>query len=48
MKNKFDRKEHIKKHKKRIAKIKKEIRDRKRNKHLKEEIRQRRESKNGR
>ncbi len=47
MKNKFDRKEHIKKHKKRIAKTKKEIRDRKRNKHLKEEIRQRRDSKNG-
>jgi len=47
MKNKFDRKEHIKKHKKRIAKIKKEIRDRKRVKQIKEEIRQRRDSENG-
>ena len=47
MKSEFDRKEHFKKHKERIAQIKKDIRDRKINKILKEEIRQRRESEDG-
>ena len=47
MKNEFDRKEHIKKHKDRIAQIKKEVRDRKINKRLKEEVEQRRKVNGG-
>ncbi len=42
MKKKFDRKEHIKKHKKRIALIKKNIRNRKIIAQQKEKIKQRR------
>ncbi|KKM61173.1 hypothetical protein LCGC14_1534340 [marine sediment metagenome] len=44
MKEKFDRKEHVKKHKDRIAQIRKNIRERKIIGYLKEEIKQRRES----
>jgi len=47
MKGEFDRNKHIKQHKDRIARIKKNIRDRKIIERLKEKIRQRRESENG-
>jgi len=47
MSNKFNKAEHFKKHKDRIAKIRKDIRDRKIIERLKEKIRQRRESENG-
>ncbi len=47
MKEEFDRKEHFEQHKKRIAKIKKEIHERKIIKRLKEEIRRRRNIKDG-
>jgi len=47
MKGEFDRKKHIKQHKDRIARIKKDIRDRKIIERLKEKIRQRRKAKDG-
>ena len=47
MKGEFDRNKHIEQHKKRIAKIRKEIHERKIIERLKEKIRQRRKAKDG-
>ncbi len=47
MKDEFDRKEHIEQHKKRIAKIRKEIHERTIIRRLKEEIGQRRNIEDG-
>jgi hypothetical protein len=47
MSNKFNRTEHFKKHRNRITKIKKDVRDRKIIERLKEKIKQRRKVKDG-